>query len=75
MSAYIGLDYGRVGGRSAQELPERWMSGYVLGLRGQHRLDQGAQIQFEAFVGRHRDKPTFIQNASSNTGMSLALNF
>ncbi len=74
-SAYIGLDYGRVGGRSAQDLPERSMSGYVLGLRGQHRLDHGAQIQFEAFVGRHMAKPTFIPNASTNTGMSLSLSF
>ena len=75
MSAYIGLDYGRVGGRSAQDLPERSMSGYVLGLRGQHRLNHGAQIHFEAFVGQHMAKPTFIQNASANTGMSLSLNF
>jgi hemolysin activation/secretion protein len=75
MSTYLGVDYGRVGGQSAQDLPERSMSGYVLGLRGQHRLDHGAQIQFEAFVGRHMDKPTFIQNASANTGMSLGLNF
>jgi hemolysin activation/secretion protein len=51
------------------------MSGYVLGLRGQHRLDHGAQIQFEAFVGRHMAKPTLIPNASTNTGMSLSLSF
>ena len=75
VSSYLGVDYGRVGGRSAQDLPERSMSGYVLGLRGQHRLAQGAQIQFEAFLGRHMAKPTFIQNASTNTGMSLSLNF
>ena len=74
-SAYIGLDYGRVGGRSAQDLPEHSMSGYVLGLRGQHRLLQGAQIQFEAFVGQHMAKPSFIQNASTNSGMSLSLSF
>ena len=75
VSAYIGLDYGRVGGRSAQDLPERSMSGYVIGLRGQHRMPQGTQIQYEAFVGQHMAKPSFIQNTSTNTGISLSLSF
>ena len=75
MSTYLGVDYGRVGGRSAQDLPERSMSGYVLGLRAHYRMAQGAQIQFEAFIGRHMAKPTFIPNDSTNTGMSLSLSF
>lgn len=75
VSAYIGLDYGRVGGRSAQDLPERSMSGYIIGLRGQHRMLQGEQIQYEAFVGQHMAKPSFIQNTSTNTGISLSLSF
>ena len=75
ISTYIGLDFGRVSGRSAQDLPEREMAGYVLGLRGHHRMSQGAQIQFEAFAGGHISKPTFIQTASTSTGVSLSLNF
>jgi hemolysin activation/secretion protein len=74
-STYIGLDFGRVGGRSAQDLPDRAMSGYALGLRTQHRLPQGAQLQFEAFAGRHMAKPVFIQNASISSGMSLSVSF
>ena len=75
MSTYFGVDYGRVGGRSAHDLPERSMSGSVLGLRGHHRMSQDVQVQFEAFMGRHIAKPTSISNDSTNTGMSLSLSF
>jgi hemolysin activation/secretion protein len=75
VSTYIGLDFGGVGGRSAQDLPDRVMSSYVLGLRAQHRLPQGAQLQLEAFAGRHMAKPVLIQNASISSGMSLSLSF
>ena len=74
-STYIGLDFGRVDGRSAQGLPERSMSGYVLGLRGQHRLPQGLQLQLEVFAGRPIAKPAFIENGSISSGMSLSASF
>ena len=74
-STYIGLDFGRVDGRSAQGLPERSMSGYVLGLRGQHRLPQGLQLQLEVFAGRPIAKPAFIENGSISSGMSLSVSF
>jgi hemolysin activation/secretion protein len=78
LSFYVGLDAGRVGGRSAQELPQRWLSGYALGLRAQHRLPQTTQptqLYADFFVGRPISRPTFLQTASTTTGFSLSLSF
>jgi hemolysin activation/secretion protein len=73
LSFYVGLDAGRVGGRSAQELPQRWLSGYVLGLRAQHRLPQRSQLDADFFVGQPISRPTFLQTASTTTGFTLSL--
>jgi len=75
LSFYIGLDAGRVGGRSAQELPQRWLSGYALGLRAQHRMTQTNQLYADFFVGQPISRPTFLQTASTTTGFSLSLAF
>lgn len=75
LSPYAGLDLGRVGGRSAQDLPDPFLAGYVLGLRGQYRLANGLHMSLDVFAGRPFAKPTFLTTASTSTGMSLSLSF
>jgi len=75
LSTYVALDAGRVGGRSAQELPERLLSGYALGLRGQGRPARNLALSLDAFVSRPLAKPAFLSTASTTAGFSLSLNF
>jgi hemolysin activation/secretion protein len=63
LSTYVALDAGRVGGRSAQELPERLLSGYALGLRGQGRPARDLALSLDAFVSRPLAKPAFLSTA------------
>jgi hemolysin activation/secretion protein len=75
MSTYAALDGGRVGGRSAQELPDRFLSGYALGLRGQGRVASEVALSLDAFLSRPLSKPAFLSTASTTAGFSLSLNF
>ncbi len=75
VSLYAGVDLGRVAGRSADQLPDRFISGYALGLRGQRRLGGEFSVGIDAFVGRPIAKPAFLTTASSTAGFSLHLNF
>jgi hemolysin activation/secretion protein len=75
VSLYAGIDFGRVAGRSTDQLPDRFLSGYALGLRGQHRLGSELSAIVDAFVGRPITKPAFLTTASSTAGFSLNLNF
>lgn len=74
-SVYVGADLGRVGGRSAQHLPERSMAGAVLGFRGQQRLLSGQSLALDAFLGRPVSTPTLLKTATTTAGFSLSLAF
>ncbi len=74
-SVYAGIDFGRVAGRSADQLRDRSISGYALGLRAQHRLGGELGVGMDAFVGRPITKPAFLTTASTTAGVSLNLNF
>ncbi|RCW76671.1 ShlB/FhaC/HecB family hemolysin secretion/activation protein [Pseudorhodoferax soli] len=67
---YAGLDFGRVGGPSARQLPGRSLAGAVLGLRGQH----GA-FSWDVFAGTPLRKPQAMHSSSPSLGFSLQLSF
>ncbi len=72
---YIALDGGEVGGRSAQELPDRFLSGYAIGLRGQGRVANDLAYSFDAFASQPLSKPEFFSTASTTAGFNLSLSF
>ena len=63
---YIGLDFGRVSGPSAVNLPGKRLSGAVLGLRG-----QAGGLQYEVFYGRPLSKPDELKASPSSSGFLL----
>ena len=75
ISTYIALDGGEVGGRSAQELPDRFLSGYAIGLRGQGRVANDLAYSFDAFASQPLSKPEFLSTASTTAGFNLSLSF
>ena len=74
-STYAGLDFGRVGGRSAAAFPDSFVAGGVLGLRGQPVAFQEGRLNLEVFAGRPFTKPAFLKTASTSMGFSAGLNF
>lgn len=68
--AYLGADFGRVGGRSADLLVGKQLAGAVLGLRGAYR-----GLSYDLFVGQPIDKPQHFKTAGTTTGFNLALSF
>jgi len=67
---YVGLDYGRVGGRSSEVLIGKSLAGAVLGLRGGHKA-----LQYDAFLGKPVSKPAGFKTASITAGFSLNYSF
>ena len=67
MEAYVGLDYGRVGGPSAQLLAGRSLAGAVMGLRGAYK-----QLGYDVFVGAPIHKPEQLNSRKGVTGFSLS---
>ena len=67
---YLGLDHGRVGGRSADLLVGRALTGAVLGLRGGYR-----QLTWDVFLGTPLAQPKGFQTAGRSGGFSLNLGF
>jgi hemolysin activation/secretion protein len=68
--AYFGLDYGRVGGPSSQNLVGTSLAGSVVGLRGGF---QG--LQYDIFVGTPIKKPKSFGTSSYTAGFSLNYSF
>lgn len=68
--AYLGVDYGRVGGATADRLVGRHLAGAVIGLRGNY---QG--VSYDLFIGRPIDKPEHFQTADTTTGFNLSWTF
>ncbi len=69
-AAYVGLDYGKVGGSSSVALVGKSLTGAVLGLRG---AVQGAQ--YDLFVGTPLKKPELFKTAPVTAGFQLNYSF
>lgn len=67
---YAGVDLGRVGGRSAEQLIGKGLSGAVLGLRGGYR-----ELSYEFFAGRPLYRPEGFKTARVTAGFNLTLSF
>lgn len=70
---YVGIDAGRVSGRSAPFLPGQTLVGGVMGLRGQIRL--GGDLAYELFMGRPIHRPLHFRTADYSTGFYLNYRF
>lgn len=68
--AYLGLDVGRVGGASAEQLLGRQLAGAVLGLRGSFK-----GVAYDLFVGQPIAKPQHFKTAGTTTGFNLSWSF
>jgi hemolysin activation/secretion protein len=69
-SVYVALDYGRVGGPSAEFLVGKSLGGIALGFRGDIK---GAQ--YDIFIGRPFKKPDAFQTARMTVGFTLNYGF
>ncbi|MDR0575982.1 MAG: ShlB/FhaC/HecB family hemolysin secretion/activation protein [Candidatus Accumulibacter sp.] len=67
---YLGLDHGRVGGRSAGLLVGRALTGAVTGLRGAWR-----QFSYDVFAGRPVSHPAFFKTDPVTAGFNLTLSY
>ena len=68
--AYVGLDYGEVGGPSSDSLVGKHLAGAVLGLRGSFK-----NAQYDIFIGRPISKPDGFRTAQYTAGFSLSFSF
>ena len=73
-AAYLGLDYGEVGGQSTRNLPGKQLAGAVLGLRGNVAL-KGVQFNYDLFWGQPLHVPDGMQADGSVTGFNLNVSF
>lgn len=70
---YLGIDGGRVSGRSAEYLPGQSLAGAALGVRGQAKA--GGQLFYDVFVGKPLKKPDGFQTAAPKVGINLNYSF
>ncbi|MDO5638607.1 MAG: ShlB/FhaC/HecB family hemolysin secretion/activation protein [Neisseria sp.] len=70
---YLGLDIGRVSGRSTEGLPLQQLSGAVIGIKGAQKL--GGIIGYDLFAGKPLHQPARFQTASPVYGFSLNYSF
>lgn len=68
--AYLGVDYGRVGGATAEQLVGKQLAGAVIGLRGGYK-----GLSYDLFAGRPIEKPQHFKTASTTTGFNLNWSF
>ncbi len=67
---YTGIDTGKIGGRSAEDMLGTRLTGAVIGLRG-----KASGLSWDLFLGRPLDKPEGFRSASTTAGFHLSLNF
>lgn len=67
---YTGIDTGKIGGRSAEDMLGTRLTGAVIGLRG-----NAASLSWDLFLGRPLSKPDGFRSASTTAGFHLSLNF
>lgn len=70
METYLGIDYGQVGGPSAQLLAGKRLAGAALGLRGAYKA-----LSYDVFVGAPIYKPERLTTRKGVTGFSLSGSF
>ncbi|MFD0882738.1 ShlB/FhaC/HecB family hemolysin secretion/activation protein [Variovorax dokdonensis] len=68
--AYVGVDYGHVGGQSVKYLLGDSLAGAVLGLRGSFK-----SLSYDVFVGTPIKKPEGYRTANVTAGFSLNYSF
>ncbi len=66
---YLGLDVGRVYGKSAKNLPGQTLSGAVLGLKGQFK--KAGNWSYDVFIGTPLKKPKGFKADSVVTGFNI----
>jgi hemolysin activation/secretion protein len=67
---YVGIDYGRVGGRSVAELIGRDLAGGVVGARGGWK-----RLSYDLFAGAPISKPRGYPTADISFGFNLSASF
>lgn len=67
---YLAVDYGQVGGQSAQNLVGDHLAGAALGVRGGI-----AHASYDLFIGAPIDKPKGFQTASTTVGVSVNVSY
>lgn len=67
---YLGIDYGRVGGRSVAELIGRDLAGGVVGARGGWK-----RLSYDLFAGTPISKPRGYPTADITLGFNLSASF
>lgn len=70
VDAYVGVDYGEVGGPSADLLIGKRLAGAVLGARGAFKA-----LRYDVFVGTPIHKPAGFKTARLGAGFNLGINF
>lgn len=70
VEAYAGLDYGEVGGPTADLLIGKRLAGFVLGVRGGWK-----NVRYEVFAGTPAYKPDGFETAGATGGFSLSASF
>ncbi|WP_051412977.1 ShlB/FhaC/HecB family hemolysin secretion/activation protein [Methylophilus sp. 5] len=73
-AAYLGVDYGEVGGQSTRYLPGKQLAGAVIGLRGNVAV-KAAQLNYDLFWGQPLHVPEGLQADGSVTGFNLNVSF
>jgi hemolysin activation/secretion protein len=71
--AYLGVDYGEVGGPSSEFLLGKRLAGAALGLRGGFAALGG--FYYDAFIGKPLSKPDNFQTASLTAGFNLSWSY
>ncbi|NWB83730.1 ShlB/FhaC/HecB family hemolysin secretion/activation protein [Pseudomonas gingeri] len=67
---YLGVDYGEVGGHSAQYLSGNRLAGAVVGMRGGYK-----QVSYDLFLGQPLMKPKNFETADVTAGFNLSWSF
>lgn len=70
---YVGLDTGRVSGRSARYGVGQSLTGAVVGVRGQ--FEAGGQVSYDLFAGRPLKKPEGLRTAKNIFGFHVNYSF
>lgn len=70
VEGYLGVDYGEVGGPTADLLIGKRLAGAVVGARGNFR-----KLRYDVFVGAPIHKPSGFVTARASAGFNLSLSF
>jgi hemolysin activation/secretion protein len=71
--AYLGADYGEVGGRSTRRLLGKRLAGAAMGMRGRFASLKG--LYYDIFIATPLSKPDQFQTAALNGGFNLSWSY